>query len=114
MIETLGQNYIRTARAKGLPERQVLFKHALKNALLPVITIIGLSVPNLLGGSVIFETVFSVPGMGRLFFNSVFSRDYPVIMGILVLGAFMTLLGNLLADIAYHLVDPRIRLDEKI
>jgi peptide/nickel transport system permease protein len=113
MTEALGQNYIRTARAKGLPERLVLYRHALKNALLPVITLIGLSVPHLLGGSVIFESIFSIPGMGRLFYNSVFARDYPVIMGILVLGAVLTLLGNLLADIAYHLADPRIRIDEK-
>ncbi len=109
-VETLRQNYIRTARAKGLPEHQVLYKHALRNALLPIITLLGLSVPGLLGGSVIFESIFSIPGMGRLFFQSVFSRDYPVIMGILVLGAFLTLLGNRLADIAYRFADPRIRL----
>ncbi len=113
MGDVLTQNYIRTARAKGLSERTVLFKHALKNALLPIITIVGLSIPHLLGGSVIFESIFSIPGMGRLFFNSVFSRDYPVIMGILVLGAFLTLLGNFLADVAYHLADPRIRIDER-
>lgn len=113
MTDALNQNYIRTARAKGLPERLVLYRHALKNALLPVITLIGLSIPHLLGGSVIFESIFSIPGMGRLFFNSVFARDYPVIMGILVLGAVLTLVGNLLADIAYHLADPRIRVDGK-
>jgi peptide/nickel transport system permease protein len=110
MLQVLRENYIRTARAKGLPEKKVLYGHALKNALLPVVTILGLSIPGLLGGSVIFESIFSIPGMGRLFFNSVFARDYPVIMGILVLGAVLTLLGNLLADIAYALVDPRIRL----
>ncbi len=110
MIETLKEDFIRTARAKGLPERQVFYGHALKNAILPVVTILGLSVPGLLGGSVIFESIFSIPGMGRLFFNSVFARDYPVIMGILVLGAFLTLIGNLLADLAYGLLDPRIRL----
>ena len=97
MRETLGQNYVRTARAKGLPEGRVLYKHALRNALLPVITLLGLSIPALVGGSVIFESIFSIPGMGRLFYQSVFARDYPVIMGVLVLGAFLTLLGNLLA-----------------
>ncbi len=113
MIHVLGENYIRTARAKGLSERQVIYKHALKNAMLPVITILGLSLPALFGGSVIVETVFSIPGMGRLFFSSVFGRDYPVIMAILVLGAFLTLLGNWLADIAYAWADPRIRSDLK-
>ena len=112
MIEVLNQNYIRTARAKGLSEKKVLVGHALKNALLPVVTILGLSVPGLLGGSVIFESIFSIPGMGRLFFNSVFSRDYPVIMGVLVLGALLTLMGNFLADATYHFLDPRIRSDE--
>ncbi len=110
-LRTLKENYILTARAKGLPENQVLYGHALKNALLPVITLLGLSVPGLLGGSVIYESIFSIPGMGRLFFNSVFARDYPVIMGILVIGAVLTLLGNLLADTAYHLADPRVRLE---
>ena len=109
MLEVLRENYIRTARAKGLSERKVLYDHALKNALLPMITILGLSVPGLLGGSVIFESIFSIPGMGRLFFNSVFSRDYPVIMGVLVLGAILTLIGNFLADLAYSFADPRIR-----
>ena len=110
MLQVLKENYIRTARAKGLPEKKVLYGHALKNALLPIVTILGLSIPGLLGGSVIFESIFSIPGMGRLFFNSVFARDYPVIMGILVLGAFLTLIGNFLADAAYAFVDPRIRL----
>ncbi|MBI4353536.1 MAG: ABC transporter permease [Candidatus Omnitrophica bacterium] len=109
MLGVLRENYIRTARAKGLSEKAVIYRHALRNALLPVITILGLSVPGLLGGSVIFESVFSIPGMGRLFFQSVFARDYPVIMGVLVLGAFLTLLGNLLADAAYRLADPRVR-----
>ena len=109
MIETLKQGYVRAARAKGLSESRVLYVHALKNASLPVMTALGLSVPGLLGGSVIFETIFSVPGMGRLFFSSVFSRDYPVILGILVLGAVATLFGNLLADLACAAADPRIR-----
>jgi peptide/nickel transport system permease protein len=109
MLEVIRQDYITTAKAKGLSQRNVIFKHALRNALLPVITILGLSVPGLIGGSVIFETIFAIPGMGQLFYASVMSRDYPTIMGILVIGAILTLLGNLIADISYALVDPRIR-----
>ena len=108
MLEVIRQDYIRTARAKGLSERTVIYKHALRNALMPVITILGLSVPGLIGGSVIFETIFSIPGMGQLFYGSVMARDYPVIMGILFIGAILTLLGNFLADISYAIVDPRI------
>jgi peptide/nickel transport system permease protein len=113
MLEVIRQDYIRTARAKGLSERSVIYKHALRNALLPVVTILGLSVPGLIGGGVIFETIFAIPGMGQLFYGSVMARDYPVIMGILVIGAVLTLLGNLLADISYALVDPRIRLSKE-
>ncbi len=109
MVHVLKQDYIRTARAKGLKEKDVIYKHALKNALLPVVTILGLSVPGLIGGSVIFESIFSIPGMGRLFYESVMARDYPVIMGVLVIGAALTLLGNLLADVSYAAVDPRIK-----
>lgn len=109
MLEVVRQDYIATARAKGLPERTVIFRHALRNALLPVITILGLSVPDLLGGSVIFETIFGIPGMGQLFFQGVMARDYPLIMGLLVITSFLTLLGNLLADVGYALADPRIR-----
>lgn len=109
MLEVIRQDYITTARAKGLDERSVIFRHALRNALLPVITLLGLSVPGLIGGSVIFETIFAIPGMGQLFYQSVMMRDYPTIMGILVIGAVLTLLGNLLADLSYSLADPRIR-----
>lgn len=109
MLEVIRQDYITTARAKGLDERTVIFKHALRNALLPVITLLGLSVPGLIGGSVIFETIFAIPGMGQLFYQSVMMRDYPTIMGILVIGAVLTLVGNLLADVGYSLADPRIR-----
>jgi len=109
MLEVIRQDYITTARAKGLPERTVIFKHALRNALLPVITILGLSVPGLIGGSVIFETIFAIPGMGQLFYGAVMARDYPVVMGELVIGALLTLVGNLLADVGYALVDPRFR-----
>jgi peptide/nickel transport system permease protein len=109
MLEVVRQDYILTARAKGLPERVVIYKHALRNALLPVITILGLSGPGLIGGSVIFETIFAIPGMGKLFYDGVMMRDYPLIMGILVMGAVLTLIGNMLADISYALADPRIR-----
>lgn len=109
MLEVIRQDYILTARAKGLAERTVVYHHALRNALLPVITILGLSVPGLIGGSVIFETIFAIPGMGKLFYDGVMMRDYPLIMGILVIGAALTLLGNLLADLSYALADPRIR-----
>jgi len=112
MLEVLHKDYVRTARAKGLPESMVIYKHALKNALLPVITILGLSVPGLIGGSVIFESIFGIPGMGRLFYESVMGRDYPVIMAILVIGATLTLIGNILADISYSLADPRIRYEK--
>ena len=110
LLEVLKQDYITTAYAKGLPEGLILRKHALRNALLPVITILGLAVPGLIGGSVIFESIFGIPGMGQLFYQSVMSRDYPTIMGILVIGAFLTLVGNLLADIFYAVADPRIRI----
>lgn len=113
MLEVLRQDYILTARAKGLPMRSVVFKHALKNALLPVITILGLSIPTLIGGSVIIESVFALPGLGQLFYKAVMARDYPLVMGNLVLGAFLTLAGNLLADFAYSLTDPRIRIKGK-
>ncbi|PLX95487.1 MAG: diguanylate cyclase [Desulfuromonas sp.] len=111
MLEVVRQDYILTARAKGLSEWKVIGHHALRNALLPVITILGLSVPGLIGGSVIFETIFAIPGMGKLFYDGVMMRDYPLIMGVLVVGAVMTLFGNLLADLGYALADPRIRRD---
>lgn len=116
MIGIMGEDYIRTARAKGLDENTVIYKHALKNALLPIITILGLSVPGLIGGSVIFESIFAIPGMGRLFYESVMARDYPVIMGVLSIGAILTLAGNFMADIAYSYADPRIRVtkDKKL
>jgi len=113
MLEVIRQDYIRTARAKGLKESDVIIHHALRNALLPVVTILGLSVPGLIGGSVIFETIFAIPGMGQLFYSSAMARDYPTIMGILVIGAVLTLIGNLLADISYAIVDPRIRVSGK-
>jgi peptide/nickel transport system permease protein len=110
MLEVIRQDYIRTARAKGLKESDVIIRHAMRNALLPIVTIFGLSIPGLIGGSVIFETIFAIPGMGQLFYSSAMARDYPTIMGILVIGAVLTLFGNLIADISYALVDPRIRI----
>ncbi len=110
MLEVVRQDYIRTARAKGLTENAVIYKHALRNAMMPVITILGLSLPALIGGSVILEYLFAIPGMGQLFWQSVTARDYPLVMGNLVIGAFLTLVGNMLADIAYAAVDPRVKL----
>src|SRR5512143_2532606 len=110
MLEVVRQDYIRTARAKGLPEKAVIYKHALRNALMPVITILGLSVPGLIGGSVILEYLFAIPGMGQLFWASVTARDYPLVMGNLVMGAGLTLIGNMLADLSYAAVDPRVKL----
>ncbi len=112
MLEVLQQDYIVTAKAKGLPERVVVRRHALRNALMPIVTLLGLSIPGLIGGSVIFETIFAIPGMGQLFYEAAMARDYPTIMGILTIGAVLTLLGNLMADITYAFIDPRIRYDK--
>jgi peptide/nickel transport system permease protein len=108
MLEVVNQDYIRTARAKGVPERQILLRHALRNALLPMITITGLHVPTLLSGALVTETVFTWPGMGRLFLDSISYRDYPVVMGILMFTAVLVLMGSLLADLLYGVADPRI------
>lgn len=109
MLDVLNQDFITTARAKGLNERQVVYTHALRNALLPLITIVGLSIPGLIGGSVIAETIFAIPGMGKLFYDAVLMRDFPVVMGILTIGSALTLLGNLIADVSYAWADPRVR-----
>lgn len=109
MLDVIKQDYIKTAKAKGLPESDIVLRHAFRNALMPIVTILGLSVPGLIGGGVIFETIFAIPGMGQLFYSSTMARDYPTIMGILVIGAILTLFGNLIADISYAMVDPRIR-----
>lgn len=111
MLDIISQDYVRTARAKGLKERTVVFKHALRNALIPIITLLGTVLPALLGGSVIVESIFSVPGMGQLGFESILNRDYFTVMGIATISALLTLLGFLLADILYVLVDPRIRFE---
>ena len=109
IIDTLASGYIRTARSKGVSESDVLVKHALPNALLPVITLLGLSLPTLVGGAYFVEYVFSIPGLGYLTFTSIFARDYPTMMAITMLTAVLIVIGNLLADIAYAFVDPRIR-----
>ena len=107
--EALRQDYVRTARSKGVSDRSVLRKHALRNSLLPVITLLGVALPRLLAGSVVVEVVFTWPGMGRLLVESVFARDYPVAMAINLLGAVLVLLGSLLADMLYAVADPRVR-----
>ncbi len=109
LLDVLTQDYIRTARAKGARERRVLRVHALRNALLPMITIGGLSIPQLVSGAFIIEFVFGWPGMGRLAVNAALRRDYPVIMGVTMISAVFIVLGNFLADLAYHWADPRIR-----
>ncbi|MGG1247871.1 ABC transporter permease [Bacillus spizizenii] len=108
MLDVLKQDYIRTARSKGFKENKVIFKHGLRNGLLPVITIFGLMIPSFIGGAVVVEQIFTWPGLGKLFIDSAFSRDYPVIMAMTVISAVLVVLGNLIADILYALVDPRI------
>jgi peptide/nickel transport system permease protein len=108
LLEVLREDFVRTARAKGLPESKVIFKHALRNALIPIITIIASILPAAIGGSVIIESIFSIPGIGQLGFESILARDYPVIMAIATISAFLTLVGILVSDLLYVLVDPRI------
>ncbi len=111
MIEALSQDYVRTAQAKGLAFRPVVLRHALRNALIPIATIIGTYIPNLLAGAVFIETIFTWPGMGRLFVESVNARDYPVVMGLTLILAIIILTANLLTDLTYAIIDPRIRYD---
>jgi peptide/nickel transport system permease protein len=108
LLEVLQQDYVRTARAKGLPDGRVIWRHALRNALIPVVTVVGLSLPVLVGGAVLTETVFAWPGIGRLAVGAVFERDYPVIMGVNLMIAAVVIVANLLTDIAYCFIDPRI------
>jgi peptide/nickel transport system permease protein len=110
MLEVEGQDYVRTAKAKGLPPEQVHYKHALRNALLPFVTMFGLILPGLIGGSVIIESIFSWPGMGRMAYEAILSRDYPVILTVNFLSAVLVLAGTFVSDILYMVVDPRIRL----
>lgn len=109
MTDTLVQDYVRTARSKGLSEFVVVVKHALRNSVLPLITLLGFSLPNLFSGALLIEVVFNYPGMGLLFWNAAMQRDYPIILGVVVITGVLTILGNLLADILYSLVDPRIQ-----
>ncbi len=109
VLEVLGEDYVRTARAKGQIERKVLFRHALKNAAVPIVTVVGLGVALLFGGAVVTETVFNIPGLGRLVLDAILRRDYPIIQGLIIFFAFVFVLLNLLIDIAYTLLDPRIR-----
>jgi peptide/nickel transport system permease protein len=110
MLEVEGQDYVRTARAKGLPEEQVHYKHALRNALLPFVTMFGLVLPGLIGGSVIIESIFSWPGIGRMAYEAILARDYPLIITVNYISAVLVLLGTFLSDLLYMVVDPRIRL----
>lgn len=111
MLEVIHQDFIRTARAKGLSERTVIFKHALRNALIPIITLLGLYLPFLLSGAVLVETIFSWPGMGRLIVDAIFQRDYPLVMATSFVIAAIVIFGNLISDVLYAVVDPRIRND---
>jgi len=108
LLEVLNEEYILAARARGIPERTVILKHALRNALIPIITIYGLSLPYLLGGAVIIETIFAWPGMGNLIVNAIGARDYPLILATTMLAAGLTVIGNLVADVTYVIVDPRV------
>ncbi len=109
MIEVIRQDYVRTARAYGFSEKVVVFKYAMRNSLIPIITLLGTLLPALLGGSVIIESIFSIPGMGFRGFDAVLSRDYPMIMGLLTVSALLTLVGLILSDIMYAIADPRIK-----
>ena len=109
MIETLRQDYIRTARAKGVSEAGVLLGHALKNALIPVITVVGLSLAAIITGVVVLELIFGIPGLGRLFIQAALRRDYPIVQGIVILGSVIVIVTNLMVDISYGLLDPRVR-----
>lgn len=110
MLEVISSDYVRTARAKGLPEDAVLYRHALRNGLLPFVTMLGLLIPGLIGGAVIFETIFAWPGLGRLGYEAVLARDYPVVIALNFIAALLTVIGTLVSDVLYMLIDPRIRL----
>jgi len=109
MLEVLRQDYVRTARAKGLMERVVIIKHALRNALIPIITIVVFTIPGLFGGATLTETIFAYPGIGRLYFDALSANDWPIVMSILFITAVLVVLATLLGDILYTVVDPRIR-----
>jgi peptide/nickel transport system permease protein len=111
MLEVMKQDYIRTAWSKGLKERTIIFRHALKNGLIPVITLVGMGISGILGGSVLIETVFAIPGIGRLLVTSVFNHDYPYVQAIVLLIAIVTVMANFLVDLSYGWIDPRVRLE---
>ncbi len=111
MVDVIRQDYIRTARAYGFSERVVIFKYAMRNSLIPILTLVGALIPALIGGSVIIEQIFSIPGMGRLSFEAVLGRDYPLVMGLLTISALLTLIGLIVSDILYALIDPRIKFE---
>jgi len=111
MLEVIRQDYIRTARAKGLKEKVVIYKHALRNAIIPIITLLGFWVPALLSGAVMTETIFGLPGLGKVTVDATMTRNYPLILGINAMMAMLTLIGTLLADILYAVADPRIKYD---
>jgi peptide/nickel transport system permease protein len=111
MLDVINQDYMRTARAKGQVERKVLYKHGLKNALIPLVTMFALDFPYIFAGSLYVELIFSWPGMGRLYYNAATSRDYPILLAVLIIGAAIVILSNLMADIAYGFLDPRVRYD---
>jgi peptide/nickel transport system permease protein len=113
MLEQIRQDYVRTARAKGLGERSVVFKHAMRNALIPVVTLLGLYIPFLISGAVLIETIFAWPGMGRTIVTAIFQRDYPVVLASAFVISVLVILGNLLADVLYSVVDPRVRVEEE-
>lgn len=111
MLEVIKQDYVRTARSKGLNERVVVYKHAFRNALIPIITLVGVYIPALFSGAAILERTFVWPGIGNMLVSAVFDRDYNLVIGLNVFFAFLTLMGNLLADIGYAMVDPRVKVD---
>jgi len=113
MLEVIHQDYMRTAKAKGLLYWRVITVHGLRNALMPVVTLFGLSLPGFFGGALIIEKIFAIPGIGRLFIEAAFQRDYPIIFAITTVGAFLTVLGNIIADVLYAMLDPRVSLDKK-
>jgi peptide/nickel transport system permease protein len=110
LLEVIGQDFMRTARSKGLRERAVLWRHGMRNALIPIVTVIGLELGGLIGGAFIMEQIFSLPGMGKLAVDAIYARDYPIVQGVLLLATFCYLLANFAVDLAYGFLDPRIRL----
>jgi peptide/nickel transport system permease protein len=112
LLEVIRQDFVRTARAKGLPEKVVVWKHAVRNALIPIVTLLGATLPALVGGAVIIETIFTIPGLGMVGFDAILNRDYSVVMAIALMSAVLTMFGILVSDLTYALVDPRINYDD--